>query len=194
MTSLFLPRALPPVDEKEALRYAGVKDPSPEILDLFRSLLPRAAAAVEPKLCYAEVPVTPGDRLDLGFAKTDSRDLRRCLAGCRRAVVFCATAGLGTDLLIAKNRLSPSRQLIFQAIGAERVEALCDLFCDRLKEKVLVTPRFSPGYGDLPLSFQTEIFSLLNPPKYLGVSLGESYLMTPSKSVTALVGIRETLS
>ena len=49
-------------------------------------------------------------------------------------------------------------------------------------------PRFSPGYGDLSLEVQKEIFSLLDCPRKIGVSLGDSLLMTPSKSVTAIIG------
>ena len=78
-----------------------------------------------------------------------------------------------------------------QALGAERIEALCDAFCDSLisEKGVLLRPRFSPGYGDLPLEVQKDIFSLLECHKRIGVSLNESLLMSPSKSVTAFVGL-----
>ena len=59
-----------------------------------------------------------------------------------------------------------------------------------LKEKgVLLKPRFSAGYGDLPLTVQREIFSQLNPDRKIGLTLNESLLMSPSKSVTAFAGI-----
>lgn len=50
-------------------------------------------------------------------------------------------------------------------------------------------PRFSPGYGDLPLSAQREIFAVLDCGKRIGLMLNDSLLMSPSKSVTAFVGI-----
>ena len=111
-----------------------------------------------------------------------------------KAVIFASTVGIGMDRLIGKyNRISPSRAVVLQAIGSERVESLCDSFEDYLRERmggeVKLRPRYSPGYGDLPLSFQRDVFALLDCPRNIGVSLGESLLMTPEKSVTAIVGI-----
>ena len=80
---------------------------------------------------------------------------------------------------------------MMQAIGAERIEALCDAFCDDMEKEMGVSlrPRFSPGYGDLPLSVQKDIISLLEAPKRIGLSLNDSLLMSPTKSVTAFAGI-----
>ena len=84
---------------------------------------------------------------------------------------------------------------MLDALGAERIESLCETFCKELSLKsrakgACVTPRFSPGYGDLPLTFQKEIFRVLDCPRQIGLSLNESLLMSPSKSVTAIMGIR----
>ena len=50
-------------------------------------------------------------------------------------------------------------------------------------------PRFSPGYGDLPINMQKDIFAALDCPRKIGLSLNESLLMSPSKSVTAIIGV-----
>ena len=50
-------------------------------------------------------------------------------------------------------------------------------------------PRFSPGYGDLSLEMQRDIFRVLDCPRKIGLTLNESLLMSPSKSVTAIIGI-----
>ena len=66
-----------------------------------------------------------GASLDLGFTVTHSRDLQKNLKGCCRIILFGATVGLELDRLIARyGRLSPSKALCFQAIGAERIESL----------------------------------------------------------------------
>ena len=83
-----------------------------------------------------------------------------------------------------------------QAYGAERIECLCDIFCKEIREDVeqlhrTVTPRYSPGYGDMPLEKQKDIFALLDCNRQIGISLNESLLMTPSKSVTAIFGISD---
>ena len=69
---------------------------------------------------------------------------------------------------------------------------------DALEEEVKATllegeslsPRRSPGYGNMPLSFSGEIIAKLNATKILGVSLTASGLMVPSKSVTAICEIK----
>ena len=81
---------------------------------------------------------------------------------------------------------------MFQAIGTERIESRCDEFCNYIeKEYGYTAPRFSAGYGDFPLDIQKEIFDVLDPGRKIGVTLNQSMLMSPSKSVTAIVGITD---
>ena len=56
-------------------------------------------------------------------------------------------------------------------------------------EGIHFTDRFSPGYGDLPLDVQKNIFPLLDCERKIGLTLNESLIMSPSKSVTAFVGM-----
>ncbi|MBQ5601557.1 MAG: Vitamin B12 dependent methionine synthase activation subunit, partial [Clostridia bacterium] len=74
------------------------------------------------------------------------------------------------------------------------IEALCDAFCADIKKEYNtgLEPRFSPGYGDLPLSAQKNIFAVLDPERRIGLTLNSSLLMSPSKSVTAFVGLVST--
>ena len=55
----------------------------------------------------------------------------------------------------------------------------------------LLVSRYSPGYGDLPLETQTAVFKALDCERTIGVTLTESLLMRPSKSVTAVIGMKE---
>ena len=45
--------------------------------------------------------------------------------------------------------------------------------------------------GDVPLAVQRDIFSVLDCPRQIGLSLNDSLLMSPSKSVTAFVGLSD---
>ena len=188
--------SLPPVDQREIFRYAGVKAPTPELELLLEEALEEAAPLLTGKVCWAEFPVScMQEPLDLGFTKVHSASLARSLSGCERIVVFGATVGLALDRLIVRyGHTAPSKALMLQAIGAERIEALCDAFCDKLRQdaaawELYLRPRFSPGYGDLPLELQTDIFRVLDCSRRIGLSLNESLLMSPSKSVTAIVGL-----
>lgn len=186
----------PHVNRKEVLRYAGCRGDVPENIDaLLDDCINECKNALSYRVCYTECPVIFSDgKIDFGFAKVESANLLKNLDGCSSVVIFAATVGLNMDRLISKySKVSPSRSLVFQALGAERVEALCDLFNGEIKEEALengfsTCPRFSPGYGDLPLAFQRDIFKILDCERKIGVTLGENLLMSPSKSVTAIIG------
>ena len=97
------------------------------------------------------------------------------------------------DRLIKKyGVISPAKAVVFQGLGAERIEALCDLFCADLESEGLTArPRFSPGYGDLPLELQRDIFRTLDCPRRIGATLNQSLLISPTKSVSAVVGLKK---
>ena len=194
---LYHPLTLPPPDRGEILRYAGARGETCELAALLDECLAEAEGCFSFGVCYRRFYVKKREgRLFLGFAETESAAAARALAGCDSGLLFAATVGLGMDRLLARySRLSPSRALLFQAIGAERIEALCDGFLVEIGKEIqktggILRPRFSPGYGDLPLSLQKDIFAALDCTKLLGIALNESLLMTPTKSVTAIVGIQ----
>ncbi len=187
----------PRVSRREILRYAGAMKADAALDALLDECEALAKDALSYRVAYAEtlVRVTDGG-LDLGFLTTPSHDLARALSGCDRAVVFGATVGLGLDRLVSRcTALSAAKGLLLDALGTAHAEALCDAFCAELaakyaKEGAILRPRFSPGYGDLPLSTQRAVFSALDLSRKIGITLNESLLMTPSKSVTAIVGVR----
>ncbi|MBQ3483223.1 MAG: Vitamin B12 dependent methionine synthase activation subunit [Clostridia bacterium] len=188
--------ATPSVARAEVLRYAGVCGDAPGLDRILDACLVEVADRLHCRVCYCEVPVTRyAALLDLGFLQTCSASLAKNLTGCTRAVAFAATLGLELDRLIARYAtLSPTKALLLQAIGAATVEAVCDAFARELAEDAakmgcVLRPRFSPGYGDLPLETQRAFFALLDPPRRIGLTLNESLLMSPTKSVTALIGI-----
>lgn len=178
---------------KEILRYAGVKHPDNEILPLIESCINEIKEKLSFRVCYRVLSVNINeDVCDFGDFKVNSKDLAKNLKDSEQVLIFASTIGIEIDRVIAKySRISPSKALIFDALGAERIEALCDSFCEEFSKEncVLLKPRFSAGYGDLPLTVQREIFSQLAPERKIGLTLNESLLMSPSKSVTAFAGI-----
>ena len=129
------------------------------------------------------------------FCNIKSKALSNSLRGCHKAVVFSATLGIESERLIQKHmRISAAKALCLEAIGNAQIEAVCDTFCDELKKEnpsFSLVPRFSPGYGDLSLDFQRSLLTVLNASKNIGVSLNESLSMSPSKSVTAIIGLKQ---
>lgn len=184
----------PPFCEKEILRYAGCKEADEKTLELMKSCISEAKEQLSYKVCYRELRVNIKDDLcDFGIFSIRSEKLAKNLCGCEKVILFAATVGTGIDRLIMKySRISPAKALMLQAIGAERIEALCDAFCEDIKGKMGMKPRFSPGYGDLPIETQKDIFSVLDTERKIGLFLNDSLIMSPSKSVTAFAGICET--
>ena len=188
--------APPPVKKREIYRYMKCKEGDGET----EALVNQALSLVEGELRYDTVSlkldiISISDGvIDFGNTKVKSYDLAKNLCDCDGAVIFAATLGISLDRLIAKHgRISPATALALQAVGSERIEALCDALCDDIKDQYgHIRPRFSAGYGDLPLEFQKDIFSLLSCSKCIGLTLNESLLMSPIKSVTAIIGIKKT--
>lgn len=193
---LFDDTVLPPVCEKEILRYSAAGGDADETKALLRRCL---VALPHDTFCYrvcaAELTLqaVTQEEINLGFAVWKSRDLARYLTDCERILLFAATVGTGIDRLILRHsRTSPTAALLYSAIGTERVEALCDIFCKKIAERYdnnTLKPRFSPGYGDLPLAVQADVFRVLGCTQKIGLTLGAGGLMSPTKSVTAIVAI-----
>jgi len=79
-----------------------------------------------------------------------------------------------------------SRQLL-QELGREPLpeEIAKELSC----EGWYLRPRFSPGYGDFDIRHQEKLLALLQADKKIGLTMTKSCMLTPTKSVTALIGI-----
>ncbi len=176
------------INKNEVLRYAGVKESTEEIMALLDECIKEAESFIKPKLCYNEFEVKLTDCIEFPFGKVWSENLLKNLNGCKKVIIFAATLGAQYDRLLLKySKVSPAKAVLFEAIGTAEIERVCDEFCCKVNH--FTKPRFSPGYGDLPLEFQKEIFKVLDCPKKIGLTLNESLLMSPSKSVTAIVGI-----
>ena len=184
----------PPIDTREILRYAGCRGCDFATESLLEECLAEVRERLIYRVCYLELPLTLQEReCDFGCFTMQSDALSAHLQGCERVLLMGATVGFELDRLIAKySRISPAKALMLQAIGAERVEALCDRFCEDLgQDGYDLTARFSPGYGDLPLEAQRDVVCLLQADRRIGIYLNESLLMTPTKSVTAIIGIKQ---
>ena len=186
-----------PFDEKEILRYAMIPSTAaaPEELPLGECLA-AGRKAVRCRAVWQRYPLGWNEKeLDLGFARTTSQNLRKHLEGCKEILLFACTAGGEMDRQINREKvISPVRGLLMSAIGSQQVEGACDRLCGMLEKEYpdrRLVSRYSPGYGDLPLELQRDIIRALDCGRTIGVTLTESLLMQPSKSVTAVIGMKE---
>ncbi len=186
------------ISQKEILRYMRARGMTDGILMAVSDAERLVLEAASCRACWTRVNVKrlTEDSLLVGNIKMVSADLSRRLCGCDEAFVFAATAGVGVDRVIRTAEVkSPLISLACDAAGSTLVEELCDELCKSLdaevkKEKKHTLKRFSAGYGDLSLEYQKQICELLDTPKNIGASLTDGIMMAPSKTVTAIVGIK----
>lgn len=142
------------------------------------------------KACYTLLPVSIDENISAGCLEFCSESLKKNLCGCENAYLFAATAGSESQRLIAKNSvISPLKGIVTDCIGSAAIEAFCDKFNSSFENCDYLRPRFSPGYGDLPIECQKDILKFLDAKNKIGLSLNDSLMMSPSKSVTAIIGI-----
>ena len=180
---------------KEALRYLGVKQAPPD--DLLRQV-EEACAKLLPhcRPRYVWRLVNKADLPELGL-ELPGEDVPTLLHNCQQVVLFALTLGESADLLIRRAGLtSPGQALLLDACASAACEAACDRLQALLEAQLCTqglfpTDRFSPGYGDLPLTVQTPLLTLLDAQRRCGITLSPTLIMTPRKSVTALFGLAD---
>ena len=181
-----------PADVLPYLRMGGGREPGAALAARIAALTEEALAAARPARTWRRIAV-PG-----GWLET-SKALSLRLAGCRDVYLACGTLGAAYDAFHRRVSVkSGADALIVQAIGAAAVEKVMDSIEDDIRAELspgetLVT-RYSPGYADFPLSEQRALLDALDASRRVGVSLTDDFLMVPSKSVSAVIGVRNLVS
>ena len=183
-------------DLHEVARYMGYKHgakPSEEICELIEKAYNELCKVIQPKYIYKEYDFTrTEDGIIIDGIEFKSKKLLNHLQNSTSIILFGATIGVGADTLVRKYSVTDlAMTSVAHCVGASLVENLCDKACEELKKEVIGEhrPRFSPGYGDLDISSQNDFFKLLPMTTQLGITLSENYMMTPTKTVTAFIGV-----
>ena len=191
------------LDQNEILRYLGYKDSG--VTESIQKLLDRCEKetlqVIAPKFVYQRFPIAvseDGIHVEGTTLVLRGEAIREHLKNCQEVFLVGATAGMALDRWIRRYMISePDAGVVLDSCGIQAVEQIADLAEKEMEAMVEVeglhlTWRFSPGYGDLPLETQRELVDVLDLPRKIGVTLSESFLMMPSKSVTAILGIQDT--
>ncbi len=192
------------LDRAEIIRYLGYQGqtPEPDILEMIEECVQLVEKAAEPKHVWQRFPVRiepdcvyVGSRASLLLP---GKKLAEHVKDCSEVILFAATLGIGVDRLLQKySRLQVSKAVVIQAAAATAIEAYCDRITEELERECLseglfFRPRFSPGYGDLPLTVQNHFLEILQASKRTGITLTDNGMMLPEKSVTAVIGLSTT--
>lgn len=192
------------INRCEIYRYLGYRGQMPDevVCQMIEDVLQELLRVIKPRNLYQcyKCKVQNGEiRLwnegQEGTVVFYSQRLADNLAQCDRVMLFAATLGIEADKLLQRYEImNMAKASIVQACGAACLEAYCNMIQEQIREQYLaegcyLRPRFSPGYGDLSLDAQKLIFDGLQCSKRLGLTLTDSLLMYPTKSVTAFIGI-----
>lgn len=176
------------LNRSEAIRYLGgagiqMNDQMEVLMDECEKMVLEKAA---PKFLYIELDL-PCDTIMGG------RDIANHLDGCEKAILMCATLGTEIDKLIRINQISDmAKAVVLDSFASVAVEQVCNKVDEIIAEKYdgyYMTFRFSPGYGDYPISLQQDFLRMLDAPRKIGLTTNDNYLLMPTKSVTAVLGL-----
>lgn len=198
---------MPEINKNEVIRYLGyrgITTVDETVEKIIEECIAEMQEKVEPKKVYRVFPIEWDEALEEGeggcsFAgiHVSSGNLLKNLKGCSEIVMLAVTLGSVPDLLVRRAEVRDMmKAYTFQAVGAAMAEAYIDEVNDLIKSEaaargLFARPRFSPGYGDFPLEVQKDFERVLEMSKHIGVTLSESLLMTPTKSITAVIGLSD---
>lgn len=188
------------ISKSEAARYMGINgEPDSRVAEILDRIEPIVRERVTPKYVYREASVEltdEGIRLDDVSSVLTGDDIKKHLKGCNKAIILAVTLSAEADKLIRQTAVTDmAESLAVDCLCSAAVEQVCDLAEQEIFSQIKApyrTWRFSPGYGDLPLTLQKDLLLALNAQRRIGLTVTENSLLIPSKSVTAIIGISDT--
>lgn len=187
------------LDRAAALAFLGrgvrAQDVGEALLD---NCLNQVRDAARPRAVWRRFSLVPREDmiyLEPGKIALPGRSARLLLDGCDQAALMAVTLGAQVDARIDRAQLRSMREaLTLDGCASAAVECAADYYQSALeaelaRENLFLTRRFSPGYGDMPLSLQADFLRALDAQRAAGLYLTPSLMLRPVKSVTAVMGV-----
>ena len=184
------------MDRNEIFRYLGGAPDTPQLEAMISRAEREVVQSATPRYVEGHFSLSTGQEgVTIGSAYLPSKTLAAHLAGCQEVFLVAFTLGPGVDTLIKRYELTElSLVPVLQACAAVYTEEQADKAQSGLEQYakdrgLYLRPRYSPGYGDFPLSCQRFLFDALQVSKKIGITLTDNYFMLPMKSITGVVGL-----
>jgi Methionine synthase I, cobalamin-binding domain len=188
------------ISRPEVLRYLGYRGGiiDGHVAEQIDAACDKVLASIDIKYIYAACPLDRSNGLSLKgtvFTLT-GKDICLHLKGCHSAIIMAVTLGENLDTEIRRTQISDmTLATIMDAAADAAVESACSALHSKLERGFAqkhLTGRFSPGYGDMPLSQQEPLCRVLDTERRIGLRVNNSFVLFPQKSVTALIGISDS--
>ncbi|MDR0497385.1 MAG: hypothetical protein LBH42_07210 [Treponema sp.] len=181
----------------EIIGYMGHKGIADKELEALVSMcLEKLETVSSPRKVIMQLSCTVTENCaTIGVLNIESKQLAAYLCNCTQVFAFAATLGAAVDRLISKLIKTDSTEaLCVQACAAAQIEDYCngieqELSHDINRHELYLLPRISPGYGDFDIKHQTSLLRILQAYKSIGVTETKAHMLTPLKSVTAVIGV-----
>lgn len=186
------------IEKEEALRYLGygINKPDEKTQDIINDCESELILVIKPRYLYKVFDINISENgyiLNNCKLMLNGNDIKNHLNDCEKAVLMCATLSAEVDKLIRTTQISDmTRTIILDSLASAAIEQVCDKVEELIKSEFadyFQTWRYSPGYGDFPIEIQKDFLDVLDAPKKIGLMATQSSILTPRKSVTAIIGL-----
>lgn len=190
------------LSKPEVLRYLGYRGTViPLALDqLIDQCIDEVLQTVQPQYIYRKFAICHTDdgvQIEQTPILLTGNSIREHLLHCNEIYLLAVTIGIQADRMIRKKMATaPDEGVICNSAFGVAIEQVADLADEQIQQECAkdgknTTWRFSPGYGDLPLTPQKQIIQVLQTQQAIGLTVTDSLILTPTKSVTAIIGVTD---
>lgn len=184
---------------REAVRYLGYgkNEADEKTFQLIRECFEELEGIAKKRIVYRvfDLCTTEDGCVEIENMRIRSKGLSKNLKGCDKIILLGATLGVEVDLAMKRHSYTDmARTVVLQACAAAMLEEYLDECQQKIgeemeKEGYYLRPRFSPGYGDFSILHQKEILAMADTARRIGLTMTQSSMLIPTKSVTALIGL-----
>ena len=191
------------IDREEVLRYLEYKgqDIDNNLIEIIEECRNITKDRINPRYTFRVYSIKQKYKGIIELEGTnlilESNDLYEILKDCNECILMAATLGINIEKDIKKYSCTElTKGIIIDSCATTAIEEVCDRVQNEIENNILkngqyLTFRYSPGYGDLSIEKNTEILTILNGQKEIGLTITNSGIMIPRKSVIAIIGITD---
>ena len=191
------------LNKAQVYRWVGYRADShtitPAMDEMVEDCMAEVLKIARPRAVFSPLLPIEGEAGRYGAAglPLTGRDMGKHLDHCTHVVLLAVTLGAQLDMLIRRTEaVDMARAVVLDSAANVAIEEAAQQAEDEMRgvlagEGRYLTGRYSPGYGDYPISVQKELLRLTDAGRKIGLSVTPSHIMTPRKSVTAVLGVAE---
>ncbi len=185
------------VDPKETRRYAGLQKARNFDEKMIEEACEDALLLAKPRSIWQLYDYDCQNRTILSSPPFPIRGkvIEKHLSGCDQVILLAATIGEEIEAEVTRRfeKGTYASSVLLDAAATTAVEQTADalekaILPDFVRKGYTARWRFSPGYGDWPLEHQPEMIRLSHA-EQIGITLSESLMLIPRKSITAVIGL-----